>query len=124
MSHREVALVYGGADERAGGFFVHDKDFFVATEVNYFIVTIHVGPSFFDPTPVQVQLLTFWQDGRGSKITFLRVDVKVAIDFKRFDLFGEVESLFYFARRDLSFLAINYYANRHGEAFYNLLILK
>ena len=34
--------------------------------------------------------------GGTLQITFLGLDVEVAIDFKRFDFFREVEGLFYF----------------------------
>ena len=58
------------------------------------------------------------------EITFLCLNVEVAIDFERLDLFREVESLFYFGRRDYNFLAVDSYANRHRETFNDSFIVK
>src|SRR5215207_7436528 len=52
-----------------------------------------------------------------SRITFLCIDVEVAVDLKRFNLFGEVKSLHRLGRRYRDFLAVNGYANRHREPF-------
>ncbi len=55
---------------------------------------------------------------------WIDLDVEVAIDLERFDLFGEFESLLCFGRRYLRFLAVDQYSQRHCETFDDAFVVK
>jgi len=55
---------------------------------------------------------------------WIDLDVEVAIDLERFDLFGEFESLLCFGRRYLRFLAVDHYSQRHRETFDDAFVVK
>src|SRR5215207_6779782 len=58
------------------------------------------------------------------RVNFLDLNIEVAIDFERFDLFGEVESLSCFGWRYYYFFSIDSNAQRHRESFNDSLVIK